>query len=122
VTSAFDILGGPATLITFTSTTRFKTESPVTYAAVAAALDEARDWINADRRRAAALYLEITKERRTTLEELEGMISGPGFAFGKVPHKIGPQADFMARTGVIKTRPASWKDLFFAELHDQPGD
>jgi NitT/TauT family transport system substrate-binding protein len=29
--------------------------------------------------------------------------------------------DFMVKTGAIKTRPTSWMDLFFAEIHDQPG-
>jgi NitT/TauT family transport system substrate-binding protein len=30
-------------------------------------------------------------------------------------------ADFMHRVGRIATKPESWKDLFFADIHDQPG-
>jgi hypothetical protein len=30
-------------------------------------------------------------------------------------------ATFMADIGAIKQRPAQWTDLFFPELHSQPG-
>jgi NitT/TauT family transport system substrate-binding protein len=29
--------------------------------------------------------------------------------------------DFMHRVGLIKTKPASWKDLFFDSAHSLPG-
>ena len=31
-------------------------------------------------------------------------------------------AEFMHRVGMIKTAPASWRDLFFEEARDLPGD
>jgi hypothetical protein len=31
-------------------------------------------------------------------------------------------ATFMVNVGTIKTRPKSWKDLFFTEAHELPGD
>ena len=30
-------------------------------------------------------------------------------------------ASFMASVGSLKAAPASWKDLFFPEVHDLPG-
>ncbi len=30
-------------------------------------------------------------------------------------------ADFMHAIGTIKTKPGSWKDLFFSGIHGQPG-
>jgi NitT/TauT family transport system substrate-binding protein len=30
-------------------------------------------------------------------------------------------ADFMFSTGSMKTKPASWKDLFFPNVHGTPG-
>jgi len=30
-------------------------------------------------------------------------------------------ADFMHSIGSIKNRPASWRDLFFPEIHAAPG-
>lgn len=122
VMSAYSVMGGQTTLITFTSTGKFRSENPKTYAAVLAALDEARDWINADKKRAAALYLELSKDKRTTLEDMHALLTAPGFEFGKTPRKVGPQADYMHRIGLIKTKPASWKDIFFPEAHALAGD
>ena len=30
-------------------------------------------------------------------------------------------ADFMFKTGLIKVKPASWKDFFFPVVHNLPG-
>lgn len=122
IMSAYDVMGGQSTLITFTSTTKFRNENQKTYAAVTAAMDEARDWVNADKKRAAALYLELTKDKRVTLEDMYALLTAPGFEFGKTPHKVGPQAAFMNHIGLIKNKPDSWKDLFFPEIHDLAGD
>ena len=40
----------------------------------------------------------------------------------RTPRKIGPQAEYMHRIGLLKSKPASWKDVFFPEIHDLPGD
>jgi NitT/TauT family transport system substrate-binding protein len=122
VMSAYDVMGGQSTLITFTSTAKFRTDNPKTYAAVLAAMDEARDWINADKKRAAALYLELTKDKRVSLDDMHALLTAPGFEFGKTPHKVGAQADFLHRMGLIKTKPASWKDVFFPKAHGLAGD
>jgi NitT/TauT family transport system substrate-binding protein len=34
---------------------------------------------------------------------------------------ITKYSDFMFRTGAIKVKPASWKDLFFADIHGEDG-
>ena len=36
--------------------------------------------------------------------------------------RINEPAVFMHRIGVLKSKPESWKDLYFAELHGGPGD
>ena len=122
VMSAYEVMGGQSTLITFTASGKFRIDNPKTYAAVLAAVDEARDWINADKKRAAALYLELTRDKRVSLDEMHALLTAPGFEFGKTPRKIGPQAEFLHRMGLIKTKPASWKDVFFAEVHGLAGD
>ena len=38
------------------------------------------------------------------------------------PQKVGKTADFMYKIGTIKTKPASWKELFFPEVHGLAGD
>jgi NitT/TauT family transport system substrate-binding protein len=64
VTSAYKIMGGPATGVNFTSTEKFRAENPRVFSAVSKAFDESSDWINSDMRRAARLYIAMTKEKK----------------------------------------------------------
>ena len=77
--------------------------------------------INADKRRAAALYIEMTKEKKLTEDDLTASFSGKDMEYTKVPSRLGKMVDFMYRTGSIKTKADSWKDLFFEEAHALPG-
>ena len=38
-----------------------------------------------------------------------------------VQQNLMKYADFMSRIGSLKQRPASWKDVFFPEVHDRQG-
>jgi NitT/TauT family transport system substrate-binding protein len=122
LTTAFDINGGQSSQLVFTTTEKFRTANPQVYAVVVAALDEAIAWINADKKRAAALYLTMSGDKKTTEDEVFGMMTSPGFEYTRTPMKVGKLFDFMARIGSIKTKPESWKDLFFTEAHQLPGD
>ena len=55
-------------------------------------------------------------------EELVAMMGKPEVQFTAVPMGVQRFATFMQRAGLIKTAPASWKDLFFPEAHDQDGN
>ena len=122
ITTAFDINGGQSSQLVFTTTDKFRTANPKVYEAVVAAIDESIAWINADKPRAAALYLSISGDKKTTAEDALAMMNSPGFEYTRTPMKVGKLFDFMARIGSIKTKPDSWKDLFFAEAHGLPGD
>jgi sulfonate transport system substrate-binding protein len=121
VITAYDIMGGPTTGLTFTSTEKFRSENPKTYAAVLAAYDEAIEWVNSDKLRAARLYIEVAKDKNMTDQELAALMSTKDLEFTKVPSNVGKIADFLYRTGAIKNKAASWKDLFFPEVHGLPG-
>ncbi len=69
-------------------------------------------------RAAVALYRDIAKDR-DTLENLLEMAKDMDFS--TTPKNTMKFVDFMHRIGTIKTRPASWKDLFFAQMHDRDG-
>lgn len=121
VTTAYEIIGGSMTGLTFTSNEKFRKENPMVFAAVNKAFDEAFEWINADKRRTAKLFIEVTKERRLTEDEILATISSKDMEFTKVPNKVGVVVDFMHKIGMVKTKPGSWKDLFFPEAHSLPG-
>jgi NitT/TauT family transport system substrate-binding protein len=121
VTSGFDIMGGPTTGVTFTSNEQFRAENPKVFAAVNKAFDESFAWINSDKRRAARLYIEMTKEKKLTEDDLTASFSGKDMEYTKVPSRVGKLIDFLYRIGSVKNKADSWKDLFFQEAHALPG-
>jgi NitT/TauT family transport system substrate-binding protein len=122
VTTNYEILGGPATAVVVTSSTRFRDANPKVYAAFFAGLKEAIDTVNKDKRAAARLYLEIANDKRNTVDDIHAMISDKDYAYTLTPQKVFATAAFMAKINSIKEAPASWKDLFFPEVHNLPGD
>lgn len=121
VTTAFAIMGGPMCGLTFTSNEKFRRENPKVFAAVSRAFDESFDWIKADTRRAAKLFIEMSKEKQLTEDDLVKLITSPDLEFTKVPSNVGAMVGFMSKIGMVKAAPASWKDLFFPEVHDLKG-
>src|SRR5215467_3217044 len=69
ITTNYDILGGPATALLVTATSRFRDANPRLTQAFHAALAEAIATINRDKRAAAALYLELANDRKSTVED-----------------------------------------------------
>jgi NitT/TauT family transport system substrate-binding protein len=121
VTTGYDIMGGEVSNLVFVTTDKFRNENPKVYEAVVAALNGAIEWTNADKRRAAKLYIEMTREKKLSEDDIVEIISAPGFDFTKVPKKTFDFAAFMHRIGSLRNKPESWKDLYFAEAYGLPG-
>jgi NitT/TauT family transport system substrate-binding protein len=120
VLNSYDVMGGPNTFLMVWATNRFRTANPKTYAAVLDALKEATDSINADKKRAAQIYVE---EGGNT-ERVEGilaMMQDPQVSYTLAPQRVLPFARFMHQVGTLKNDPGSWQDLFFPEIHSLPG-
>jgi NitT/TauT family transport system substrate-binding protein len=49
------------------------------------------------------------------VDELVGILSDPAIRYTMQLEGIGPFVDFMAKTGALKSPPASWRDMFFPE-------
>jgi NitT/TauT family transport system substrate-binding protein len=122
ITTNYEILGGPATAVVITSSTKFREANPKVYSAFLAGLKEAIDTINKDKRAAAKIYLEMANDKKNTVDDIYRMISDRDYAYTLTPQKVFKTAAFMAEIGSIKEAPASWKDLFFPEIHDLQGD
>jgi NitT/TauT family transport system substrate-binding protein len=120
VLSSYDVMKGPLTFTVLWTTSRFRTENPRLYAAFVDALDEATRMINADKRAAAQLYVTAANSREP-VDEVYRMLSDPEVEFTLTPRQIGNYAQFMYDDGLIRNRPASWKDLFFDNIHALPG-
>jgi NitT/TauT family transport system substrate-binding protein len=122
LTTNYEILGGPATAVVIAASTRFRETNPKMYKAFYDALNEAINSINRDKRAAAKIYLEQAKDTKNSVDDIYAMINAPDYAYTLMPQKVGKTAEFMYKIGTIKTKPASWKDLFFPEVHGLPGD
>ena len=116
-----DVMGGSTTFTMLSTTARFREQNPKVYGSVLKALDEAIAMIVADKKAAADLLLASTAESGFTPEELLEVVSDPSVKFTTTPENVTKYAEFMHDAGTIKTRPASWKDLFFPEIHAGPG-
>jgi NitT/TauT family transport system substrate-binding protein len=120
VLNSFQVLGGPATFNVIWTTTKFRTKNPRVYAAFTMALDDAIAMISKDKRWAAEAYLRISKDKGN-VEDIVKMLSDPQVTYTTTPQNVMKYVDFMHKTGSIKVKPASWKDMFFSNVHNKPG-
>jgi NitT/TauT family transport system substrate-binding protein len=122
VTTSVEIGGGAATVIALCSTEKFRQANPAVFKIVKAAFDDVLAFIAADPKRAASIYLEMTRDKATTVDDVAALITAPEFKFTQTPNGIMNFVSFMNRIGTVKSKPASWKDLFFDEAHALPGN
>jgi NitT/TauT family transport system substrate-binding protein len=96
------------------ATARFRTQNPKLYGVFLSALKEATQFINADKKRAAEIYLGASGDKMP-VEELVAILNEPAIRYTMQLEGIGPFVDFMAKTGTLKSPPADWRDMFFPE-------
>jgi len=116
-----DVMKGSTTFTMLSTTTTFRDRNPEAVAAVLAALEDATRMIRDDKKAAADVLLSSTTKSGFTPEELMEVIGDPKVKFTTTPENVMKYAEFMHSIGTIETLPASWKDLFFPEIHGAPG-
>lgn len=119
VLTTLDVAGPTTNLLAFT-TTAYHDANPEAIKVFLAALGEAQALINSDPEKAAELYLASTSEKFTP-EELAAIFKEEGNVFQSMPLGVHQTAEFMAKIGLIKTKPDSWRDFFFADLQSLDG-
>ncbi|HTR56673.1 MAG TPA: ABC transporter substrate-binding protein [Casimicrobiaceae bacterium] len=120
VLNSYDVLGGPATFNVVWTTSKFRNENPRLYDAFVKALDEATAMINRDKKWAAETYLRLSKDKDSVADIL-AMLNDPAIVYTTTPQNVMKYVDFMLKAGAIKSRPDSWKDMFFPNAHGLPG-
>jgi NitT/TauT family transport system substrate-binding protein len=120
VLSSYEVTGEKMSFVVIAAASRFRTQNPKTFDAVFAALEEATSWINAEKRAAAETYQRVTKDK-TPIEQLMAMMNDPDIEFTLRPTSMQTTAEFMHRIGTIPVKPASWKDLYFPNIHGANG-
>ena len=120
VLNSFDIMDGPHTFTCAWTSARFRDKNPVLFKALIAALKEATDIVDKDRKKAAGYWIEDVKSK-LPLDKVTAVISGTQVRWTMAPENTMKFANFMASVGSIKQAPQSWKDMFFPEVHDLSG-
>jgi len=120
VLNSFEVLGGPTTFNVIWTTSKFRNENPKLYDAFLKALDEAIAQIAKDKKAAAEAYLRISKDKDSVADIL-AMLNDPQIVYTTTPLNVMRYANFMAKVGLIKVKPDSWKDLFFPNVHTLAG-
>jgi NitT/TauT family transport system substrate-binding protein len=60
-------------------------------------------------------------EKGFSVNEIVEVLNDPHLKFTTTPENVMKYATFMHEVGSIKSRPSSWKDLFFPEIQGAPG-
>ena len=120
VLNSYDVMGGRNTFLMVWSTNKFREANPKSYKAVFDAMKEATAAINADKKRAAEVYVQEGGGKES-VDKILKIMSDPQVNYTMSPERLLPYAQFMHQVGTLKNKPAAWQDMFFPELHDQPG-
>jgi NitT/TauT family transport system substrate-binding protein len=122
ILNSFDVLGGPHSIVSLYGTTKWVKENPKLYKVVLDAYDEAFKFIDADRGRAAQVYVDFTKSK-LDVADVKAMISDRNeMDYGPAPKGTMQYARFMHKDGAIKHLPKSWKDYFHESAHGLDGN
>jgi NitT/TauT family transport system substrate-binding protein len=109
-----DLFDEPLSFNVIATTAKFRSQNPKLYAAFLAALKDATDFINADKRRAAETYLKLSGDK-TPIADIMDVLADPAIQYNTKLGGIGAFVNFMAKTGTLKNPPADWKEMFFPE-------
>jgi NitT/TauT family transport system substrate-binding protein len=120
VLNSLEVFGGPHTFTVAWAATQFRDKNPALYKALVAAFQEATEMLNKDVKPAAQYWIDDVKSK-LTVEKVAEIASGKEVKWTMVPESTVKYAEFMHSVGSIKVKPASWKDVFFPELHGLPG-
>ena len=120
VLNSYDVFGGPHTFTVAWASSQFRDKNPQLYKALVKAFAEATDMLNKDVKPAAQYWAEDVKSK-LPIDKVAAIASGPQVKWTMTPQNSMKFAEFMHSVGTIKEKPADWKDLFFPEIHDQPG-
>ncbi|MBV9976825.1 MAG: ABC transporter substrate-binding protein [Hyphomicrobiales bacterium] len=120
VLDSYEVLGGPHVFNVVWTTTRYHDQNPLVIKALLAALGDAEELISSNPADAAAIWI-ADEHSKMARDEVERIIKLPENEWTITPKNVMAFADFMARTGLLAGKPASWKDVFFSDIHDRPG-
>ena len=120
VLTSKQILGEEATGAALGAGRKFVETNPNLVQAIIAALEDAKGFIEKTPSAAADIYIK-SESSKLPKDEILAMLQDGSIVYNTTPTGIKAFADFMAKTGELKTDPDSWKDVFVPLLRDREG-
>ena len=120
VMASTEILGGNATFVLLAANSAWVKAHPEIATALVQAMDEAMKRIRVDPAKAAAIYLKYEPSKMKP-EFVEAILRDPENVFTTAPNGIMAYADFMHRTGQLKSKLDRWQDVFHPQVHGRSG-
>jgi len=121
VLSSYDATDGPNTFSAVATVARWRAANPKLYQVVYESILEANDFIRANPREAAEIFIRI-ENTRLAVPFVQKMITDPEFSYAPEPENVLKIYRFMHKVGALKTLPATWQELFFPEAHALKGN
>jgi NitT/TauT family transport system substrate-binding protein len=113
VFNSFEVFGGKHTTDIVWTTNTFVSENPRLAKAIVEALKESVDWILADKKRAAELYVRTSKSKES-VDQILAILNSPDVNYAVKPlDNITIFSDFLFETGAVKHKASSARELFF---------
>jgi NitT/TauT family transport system substrate-binding protein len=121
VWSSNELFESPATALVTWTTVKFHRENPKLIAAFVAAMRDAMRLIAQDPRQAAEIYVQAEKTKLSPDFIAQVLADKANLRFSLAPEQSQKIADFLLRSGSLKTKVSGWKGWFFPEIHDEKG-
>jgi NitT/TauT family transport system substrate-binding protein len=116
-----DVMGGTTTFTMLSTTSAYHEQNPDIVAVFIAALEHAQQTIADEPDFAAQVLIEADGNAGLTHDEITSVLTDPDIRFSTTPANVLRYARFMHSIGSLREEPASWRDLFFEEVHELPG-
>lgn len=110
-----------ASAVVLGATDAFVQANPKVTQAIFAAMSEAAHLISTDPALATRIYLSSEKVKMSE-DEVLALLKDGSIVYDAVPHGLMTYAQFMHQLGMLKTMPASWREVVVPALRDAPGD
>jgi NitT/TauT family transport system substrate-binding protein len=120
VTTSKEILGEEMTGVALGAGKKFVDANPTVARVVIAATEDAMKFIAKDPAAAADIYLK-SEASKTPKSDVVDLLTDGSIVFSVAPTGLMKLANFMAKTGELKTTPHSWQDVFFPLLGARQG-
>ncbi len=122
VTTSKEIFGGfEASGAGLAGSQQFIDTNPLVSRAVLMGLDDAMRLWKENPRRAAEIYL-ASEPAKLAIEDVVEILRDGSTIPQVAPQGVMALAAFMTKTGMLKTPPRSWKEVFFPLVHDRDGN